>query len=78
MDNTKLRNQFDKVKRIADKNLTESMKLDEMIRDRWEYHYSEYDIDEIIDTLDYGTAKISFKEFLELMDSKGQSIHNKK
>lgn len=78
MNNTKLRTQFDKVKKIASKNLTESMKLDEMIRDRWGYHYSENDIDSIIDTLDYGTGNISFKEFLELMDSKGQSIHNKK
>ena len=48
--------------------------LDSLISQHYQFHYSEYDIEPIIDTLDYGTDKISFEQFIEYMDCKKQDI----
>lgn len=42
--------------------------LDQMIVEKWGFHYSETDDDRIIDTLDYGTSGINFEDFESLMD----------
>ena len=42
--------------------------LDQMIVEKWGFHYSETDDDMIIDTLDYGTSGINFEYFESLMD----------
>ena len=69
MNNKKLKNQFEKVKRLSQKKHEEGHKLDLMIEERWGFSYSDEDLEEIIDTLDYGTSDIPFKRFTELMDN---------
>ena len=56
--------------------------LDREIKQRWGFHYSQTDSDSMIDTLDYGTSDISYKDFVEEMDNfkekqdKGEWIPN--
>ncbi len=61
--------QFEKVKKLAIKKQDESKKLDQMIDKKWGFSYSDEDIDEIIDSLDYGTGDISFERFVKLMNN---------
>ncbi|MCU7559116.1 hypothetical protein PG593_03700 [Riemerella anatipestifer] len=63
-----MKNQFEKVKMLAKKHKEESSKLDRMINEFYGFNYSETDDDQIIDTLDYGTNSVSFKEFERRMN----------
>ena len=63
-----MKEQFEKVKELAIKLHNETGILDSMIDKRWGFNPSDKDLDEIIDTLDYGTGNISYKEFVWLMD----------
>ena len=43
--------------------------LVKLIVERFNFHYSETDNDDIIDTLDYGTSNLSYSEFIEIMNN---------
>lgn len=60
--------QFNKVKKLAGQLKAESWKLDRMIDSEWGFSYSDTDDDKIIDTLDYATDDITFKEFNSRMN----------
>lgn len=45
-----------------------SCKLDQLIQQRWGFHYSQTDHDRIIDTLDYGTDDLEYSQFIKIMD----------
>ena len=79
MNNKKLEKQFEKVKEIAVTKHYEGHKLNLMIEEKWGYSYSDKDLDEIIDSIDYGTSNISFERFIELMnDPNKRYIESKK
>lgn len=63
-----LKKQFEKVRKLTIERHDQGRVLDKMIREKWGFHYSDTDDDPIIDTLDYGTSSISFKDFKERMD----------
>jgi len=42
--------------------------LDREIEKRFGFHYSQTDSDPMIDTLDYGTQDMEYKDFIELME----------
>ena len=42
--------------------------LDQKIEERFGFHYSQTDNDRMIDTLDYGTQDLEYKDFIELME----------
>jgi len=42
--------------------------LDMEIEKRFGFHYSQTDNDAMIDTLDYGTQGLEYKDFIELMN----------
>lgn len=59
---------LEQVNNLACKLKIASTKLDEQIRKKYGFHYSDKDMDEIIDALDYGDSWISFERFTKLMD----------
>jgi hypothetical protein len=60
---------FNKKKKLI-KQLNEiGYLLDKEIEERWGFHYSQTDSDPMIDTLDYGTFDISYKDFVDRMDN---------
>lgn len=67
---------FNRVLELANKLRKESAKLDIQIRKEYEFHYSDADIDEIIDCLDYGQGTISFRKFIELMNEEKEKRKN--
>lgn len=68
-----LRKQFYKAKRAAIKHHVEGAKFNKMTEDYFGYHYSEYDIDEVIDCLMYGiNGGLFFKGFMDNMKNKGK------
>ena len=70
----KIKAQFEEVKRLAKDHRKASVKMDELIEENWSAHYSDMDLDKIIDTLDYGTGSLSFVEFENWMNSKCKPI----
>lgn len=60
---------FEKKKKLIKELNAIGYQLDKEIENRWGFHYSQTDNDPIIDTLDYGTSDISYKEFTGIMDS---------
>jgi hypothetical protein len=63
-----LRRQFNKVLRAAKKHTDEKVKLDVMIEECYGWHYSNFNIDEIIDALDKGIHTMSFNAFDAIME----------
>ena len=49
--------------------------FDMRVEEKYGYHYSDEDIDEIIDCIDYGNGSISFEEFDEIMRRNGEGKH---
>lgn len=41
--------------------------FDNLIEEKYGYHYSDKDLDWIIDNVDYGLGKVSFEEFDKIM-----------
>ena len=41
--------------------------FDSLVENEYGYHYSDKDVDEIIDCLDYGLSEMSFEEFDKIM-----------
>jgi hypothetical protein len=46
--------------------------LDKKIEERFGFHYSQTDNDEMIDSLDYGTQDLKYNRFIELMKRYGE------
>lgn len=59
---------FEEVKRLCLEYKKKSHKLDKQIEEKFGFHYSDFDMDNVIDTLDYGTDNISFNDFIKLME----------
>ena len=59
---------FNKKKKLEKQSKEIGCLLDKEIEERWGFHYSQTDSDPMIDTLDYGTENIDYKEFVERMD----------
>lgn len=59
---------FNKRKKLIQEAKEVGRLLDNAIQERWGFHFSETDDYEIIDTLDYGTNDISFRQFVDKMD----------
>ena len=60
--------QMKKVNKLACESLKESMKFDKMCEEYYgKENYSDNDLDQIIDCLDYGQREMEFEEFDELM-----------
>lgn len=67
---------FDEKKKYVIKANLAGRELDKMIEDRWGFHYSSTDDDPIIDTLDYGTNSISYKDFVDRMNQYKSSLES--
>ena len=59
---------FNKKKKLVQELNDVGRVLDEKIREKWGFHYSQTDSDPMIDTLDYGAADLDYKGFVEMMD----------
>jgi hypothetical protein len=60
--------QMKKVNKISIESLRESIKFNAMCEEYYgEEKYSDHDLDQIIDCLDYGYGEMDFGEFDELM-----------
>ena len=59
---------FNKKKKLIQELNHIGRELDMKIEERWGFHYSQTDSDPMIDTLDYGTNDINYKEFVDMMD----------
>jgi hypothetical protein len=63
-----MRKQYNKTANLSVKFHQENTKLMEMMTQYYgEENYNDHDMDNIIDTLDYGNGKTSFKEFDKIM-----------
>lgn len=60
---------FNQKKQMALRDREIGAELDREIEERWGFHYSQTDDDEIIDTLDHGTSSLTYAEFVEKMDA---------
>ena len=65
---------FEEKKKLVLKTKIAGESLDRLINNKWGFHYSETDDDKIIDTLDYGTTSLTFKDFVERMDEYKLSV----
>ncbi len=59
---------YNKKKRLIKELNAVGFLLDQEIQKRWDFHYSQTDNDQMIDTLDYGTQNLDYKGFIELMN----------
>jgi len=73
-----MRKQFEKVKKLAKKHLTENKKLSTMIIQKYNTHYSEHDSDRIIDSLDYGYDDIDYFDFCKEMETYSKIVEDEK
>ena len=58
---------FNEKKRLIKELNAVGFLLDRKIEERFGFHYSQTDNDSMIDTLDYGTQSLEYKDFIELM-----------
>ena len=58
---------FYKMQKLANEISDNKSKFDELIQDKYGYHYSDEDLDEIIDCVDYGHGHLTFREFNQIM-----------
>ena len=70
-----LEKQFNKVQKLSVKFSLEHAILDEMINKEYGYHYSEKNMDYIIDCLDYGNAQLDFEVFDRMMKAKDDAYY---
>ena len=65
---TQMREQMEKVNKLACESLKESTKFNKMCTEYYgEETYNDHNLDQIIDCLDYGQREMEFEEFDELM-----------
>lgn len=59
---------YEKKKKLAEELRMLGMQLDEKLEKRFGFSYSETDDNEIIDTLDYGTNRLEYSDFIKKMN----------
>ena len=59
---------YNRKKKLAEELRRLGFQLDQKIDERFGFHYSETDDDEIIDTLDYGTSDLDYSDFIKKMN----------
>ena len=67
---------FNKKKKLIQELNHIGRELDMKIEERWGFHYSQTDSDPMIDTLDYGTQDLEYKDFIELMEEYKRDLKN--
>lgn len=65
---------FNKLVTIIREYIDLKKDFDIIIEDKWNFHYSDRDIDYIIDTLDYGIGNLSYKDFCNIMNKEKEKI----
>lgn len=58
---------FYKMQKLSKEISNNKARFDRLIEDKYGFHYSEKDLDEIIDCIDYGNGNMTFKEFDKIM-----------
>ena len=56
-----------RISRLSNKLSYLRSQFDRAVTEEYGFHYSDRDLDEIIDRLDYGHGEMSFKEFDKIM-----------
>lgn len=59
---------FNEMMKDAERFHETKRKFDQAIIEKYGFHYSDKDIDEIIDSIDYGQGGLDYKDFTELMN----------
>jgi len=59
---------FDDVKKLGKRFFKAKGELDKLIEDRWHFHYSDCNMSEVIDCLDYADGEVTSTRFIEMMD----------
>lgn len=67
MTNPELSVMLKKVQKLSNTLNDIRPKFDELVEEEYGYHYSDKDIDEIIDCVDYGNGFLTFCKFDRLM-----------
>lgn len=68
MKKSEIKKQFEALLKLAEKFKLKSLEFDSMLKEYYgEEHYSDHDINEIIDAIDYEIEYLSFDRFDELM-----------
>ena len=69
--NTLTKRYFKQVSKKAQEWADMKTQFDMLVEKKYGFHYSDKDIDEIIDCIDYGHGELSFEEFDEIMRRNG-------
>ncbi len=72
MTNAKFKRLFQQVQSAAVSLVAIRGPFDDEIRERYGFHYSDKDLDSIIECLDYGFDTMTFEEFKTLLDNAKQ------
>ena len=67
---------YNEKKRLVKELNAVGVALDEKIIERFGFHYSQTNSDPMIDTLDYGTQKLDYKDFIEMMTEYKKDLKN--
>lgn len=67
-----LKKAFNRKMKAASENKAAGHALDALISEKWGFHYSDRDMDWIIDSLDYGHGGLDFKGFVRMMDEESK------
>jgi Ca2+-binding EF-hand superfamily protein len=73
-----LKRQFEKTKKSSKLHHVNGAMMDAIIKKHFSFHYSERDLEPIIDTLDYASNAISFETFLSMMEEEQQKVNEEK
>lgn len=65
---------YNKVSKAAKTKRKLSASLDRLINKYYGFRFSDYDIEPIIDTIDYGINDISFKDFIAYMNEQRDKL----
>jgi hypothetical protein len=64
-----MKKEFEQLKKLQREVQEFSWRFDKLVEEKYGFSYSDTDCDKMIDTLDYGTDDISYKDFKYLMDN---------
>ena len=71
-----MKNLYNEKKRLMKELNKVGYLLDKKIEERFGFSYSQTDSDPMIDTLDYGTQDLEYKEFITLMEGYKKDLKN--
>lgn len=58
---------FYKMQKLAVQQSQLKPRFDQLIEEKYGFHYSDVDLDKIIDCVDYGQGTMTFREFNQIM-----------